>query len=470
MSLLWSRIVDEVQAANKNAGTLTLDSLSPDLKAIFTRKSYAVIPDEFSKHQSLSDIQSWDKLTYSSDLAIANLLGSWNEQNEADGKVIAQLSNKNSKTWFSTIGEILQQPTSPLTLRNGRWRVAQRQALWDTLCNRIFDNNLDEFKNCAIEVLTERNPEFDLPMQDRFAASMYGKTSKHSIELRKGMAETLAILGNRPHSLTNCSLNKAEFIAISSVRKILDDADWVLWGSLNDLLPLLAEAAPNEFLDAVEHALQKSPSPFDQLFPRESAGISGRNYITRLLWALETLAWEDEFLVRTTVILGELTTHDTHETNWANRPSNSLQTIFLPWFPQTKASLDKRKVAIQTLIKEVPDAAWQLLLKLLPNQIQSTSGSHKPIWRDTISDDWGKNIPQKDYWDQILFYADQAVSMASKNIGRLIEITENIDNLPKPSFEKVLDMLHSESNSSKSDVSQSHMIFWKKFNKVYCQT
>ena len=122
------------------------------------------------------------------------------------------------------------------------------------------------------------------------------------------------------------------------------------------LLPTLAEAAPGEFLTAVEKALRKIPCPFDKLFSQEGSGITGGNYMTGLLWALETLAWDEQYLVKVTVLLGKLASHDPGG-NWANRPDNSLKTIFLPWLPQTIASVKKRKVAIQTLQKECPKIA-----------------------------------------------------------------------------------------------------------------
>ena len=462
-TFLWSRIVDEVQSANKNAGTISIDSLPFDLKNAFTKRSYVVIPDEFSPSVAPSDKTEWNRLPYASDLAIANLLGSWNEKNEADVNIIQKLVNKDIDSWLSGIREALHQPASPLSLRNGKWQVTQREFLWNTLCTRIFDKDLDNFKTHIVNILTERDPQFDLPSEDRFAASIHGKTLKYSAELRRGMAESLAILGNKGQDLTNCSLNKPEFIAQTAVREILMNADWELWGSLNDLLPLLAEAAPTEFLNAIEHALQQSSSSFDLLFPRENSGITGRNYITGLLWALETLAWEEDFLVRVCVILGELTTRDPGETNWGNRPSNSLRTILLPWFPQTLASIEKRKVAIQALQREFPTVAWNLLLSLLPNQNQTTTGSHKPAWRIVISDDWGKNIPGQEYWEQVLFYAETVVLMASNDNDKLPEIIKNLDNLPKPSFDKVLEIFSSENISGLPE--NQRLIIWNNLTK-----
>lgn len=440
---LWSRLIDEVQSANKNAGTITLEMLPDDLQTAFEKQTYETIPADLSVSSVPPAKPDWNQYVHSSELAIVNLLGSWNEKTDSDIVIVSQLARESFPTWISKIREILQQPKSPITLKNGIWSVVERKELWNALGPRLFDNNLDMFKQCVVAVLTERNPEFDLPPEDRYAASIHGKVLKHSQYLRKGLAESVALLGSHSSALIHCSLNKSETIALLAVREIFQNADWLLWGSLNNILPLFAEAAPNEFLGAVETALQQSPCPFDELFSQEGNGVTGRNYLTGLLWALETLAWDEEFLVRVSVILGELSSHDPGG-NWANRPSNSLTTIFLPWLPQTTASIEKRKVALQTLQKEVPNVAWKLLIGLLPNQHQISTGSHKPVWRNTIPEEWTKEVTQKEYWDQVSFYAALAVEMAKHDIKRLNELISHLDNLPHPSFEKILDHLSSK--------------------------
>jgi uncharacterized protein YciU (UPF0263 family) len=440
---LWTRLIDEVQSANKNAGTITVESLPDDLRDAFKQRVYEVIPTAFSTSQFVAVTPDWGQLPNASDLAIVNLVGAWNEKSDADLEVVHQLVKTEYGAWIPKIRETLQLPESPIALKNGLWRVTQRKELWKALGARLFDKDLNNFKQCAVTALTERDPQFDLAVNERYAASIYGKVLLHSSNLRAGMAEGLALLGCLSEVLTNCSPNKPETIAVLAVREIFSAADWVLWGSLNNLLPVLAEAAPDEFLSAVDHALQQTPSPFDELFSQEGDGMTGGNYLTGLLWALETLAWDQKFLVRVSVILGELATHDPGG-KWTNRPANSLATIFLPWFPQTIAPIDKRKVALQTLQKEFPVVAWKLLLSLLPNQHQTSSGSHKPSWRNTIPDDWEKEVSQQAYWEQVSFYAEQAVSMASHDMERLNDLVDHLDNLPLPSFEKVLEHLSSE--------------------------
>ena len=323
------------------------------------------------------------------------------------------------------------------------WKITDRVTLWEALGSRIFDQNLDAFKESVVDVLTEQDPSFELPTDERYSASIHGKELTNSPALRKGLSEGLAILGNRPDTLTNCSQDKAKATSVLAIREIFTEADWVLWGSLNNLLPVLAEAAPDEFLDSVEKSLRSSPCPFDELFSQEGNGITGGNYLTGLLWALEGLAWDEKYIVRICVILGELASRDPGGT-WANRPANSLSTILLPWFPQTIAPIAKRKVAVQTLCKEWPEIAWKLIIGLLSNQHQVSSGSHKPYWRKTIPEGWEKGVSQQDYWAQVTFYAEHAVSMAGYDTGKLGELIEHFDNLHRPSFDKLIEVLSSD--------------------------
>jgi len=421
-----------------------------DIRSAFQRPYTKTIPTELARTPLPSQEKDWSQVQYASELAVANLLGSWNENSDADKVIASQLAKEEFSTWIPKVRKIFLQPGSPITLKNGVWTVTERQELWQALGPRLFDENLDIFKQCVLTVLREHDPQFDLPSEERYAASIHGKVPKYSQHLRKGIAESLALLGSYPNALNHCSSGKTETVAVLAIREIFATADWKLWGSLDNLLPLLAEAVPNEFLSVVETTLQQTPCPFDELFSQEGTGIIGRNYLTGLLWALETLAWDEQYLVRGSVILGELTSHDPGG-YWSNRPSNSLTTIFLPWFPQTTAPIEKRKVALQTLQKENPGAAWRLLLSLLPSQHQMSSGSSKPSWRKIIPDDWKETVTPEEYSDQVSLYADMAIEMARHDVGKLDELIDHLDNLPLSTFEKVLEYLSSEDITSKPE-------------------
>jgi hypothetical protein len=116
-------------------------------------------------------------------------------------------------------------------------------------------------------------------------------------------------------------------------------------------------------------------------------------------------------------LLGELDAHDLGG-KWSNRPANSLIDIFLPWKPHTSASFEKRKTAMQVLIRERSETAWKVLIRLLPNQSFTTSGTHKPEWQQFIPSDWTGNVTNHEYWEQIDYYADCFVMLVDKDFSR----------------------------------------------------
>lgn len=406
--------------------------------------------------QNLSLMPEWAEGTHAADLAIAELLGSWNEKMEEDQSKVEEISGKVYGEWIGKMREIALRPGTPLIQREGAWKFISRYEGWFALGPRVFDRQLDLFKQAAVTVLREKNPKFDLPPEEQYMASIHGRELAHSHLLRRGLAETLALLGSHPEALRSCSYGKPEGSAKLAVREIMADADWVLWASLNDLLPLLAEAAPREFLDAVEKALGSDPCPFDTVFSQEGDGFTRGNYMTGLLWALETLAWDAQHLTHVIIILGELAARDPGG-NWANRPGNSLSTILLPWHPQTCAPVSVRKAAVKALINELPAVAWSLLLGLLPQSHQMSMGSHKPEWREVIPDEWTDGVTRGGYWAQIDIYAELAIKMAKSEPVKLVDLIDRLDDLPPPAYEQLLDYLESEEITSMPEADRIHI-------------
>jgi len=393
--------------------------------------------------KNLSVIPEWAHGTGNGELSIAEIIGSWSDNFEDDKAVVESLARKPYGEWIKTIQEIAQRQNNPLNHRDNTWEVATRYEGWYSLGPKLLDEDLDRFKAAAIKVLREKDPKFELQSEKRVMATVYGKVLNHSYFLRKGLAESLALLGSYPDALKYCSLGRAEATAIIAVREILHNADWNLWASLDYLLPLLAEAAPGEFLNAVENALDSNPYPIDTLFAQEKSGIFGQNYMAGLLWALETLAWDPDYLIRVVVLLGGLAARDPGG-NWSNRPANSLSTILLPWLPQTCASVTKRKASIEVLNNEHPQVAWTLLLSLLPESHGVSLGSRKPEWRKIIPDDWPEGITPQEYWEQITAYVELATTIAKRDLTKLVDLIDRLDDLWPEARNQILAYLGSD--------------------------
>lgn len=391
---------------------------------------------------TLPPYATWDNATL---IAQVGLVGKWDGSNPADRSALEMLLGKKYGEWIEILRPNTLRSDSPLIQYNEKWRFVARGEAWNSLGGRIADDDLDRFQKTAVSVLCERDPKFDLPKKERFTASNHGKVLTYSHLIRKGIAETLALIGSRPKALTSCSDGKAVSTAVIVVRDLLNKASWDRWASLDSILPLLAEAAPDEFLDAVESVLVDiDNTPFHKIFAEEGGGgLGGWNYMSGLLWALENLAWSPEFLSRVSVILADIASFDPGG-NWANRPSNSLADIFLPWHVQTTAPFEKRKSAVEAVIREQPVVGWKLLLALLPHSHGVTSGCHRPVWRDFIPRDWKDSVPMTEYWEQITAYTDLAVILAKSDSGKLCELIKWLSDLPKSAHESLLEHLTSD--------------------------
>ena len=392
--------------------------------------------------QNLSAMPEWASNDRASELAIAAALGSWDENSNADRAIVESLSGKAYGEWIKLMREVALRSGTPLTQQGGIWKFTMRYEGWYELGPKLFKEHLELLKNAAISILTEKDPKFELSSEERYMANIRGKVLAHSQHLRNGIAQTLALLGSHPEALTSCTPNKAELIAVMSVRKIFADADWQRWAGLNDLLPFLAEAAPGEFLNAVEEAIKSDPCPFDQIFAEEGNATAGRNYMCGVLWALETLAWDSDHLNRVVICLGELAARDPGG-NSSNRPAKSLTTILLPWMPQTCAPIPKRKVAVTTLIDELPEVGWALLMNLLPQYHSISMGTRKPAWRKTIPDEWEKSVTHQAYWEQTEIYSKIAITAVGDNRKKLIDLINHIADLLPSNQEELLTLLQS---------------------------
>lgn len=392
---------------------------------------------------SVPPYATWDTARQ---LAQAGLAGGWSANSAADVEALTKLLGKDYGEWIETLRADVLRSDAPLVQANEIWKFVARGEAWNSLGNRITDNDLDQFQSIAVKVLSERNPIFDLPGDERFAAGIHGKELEYSAIFRRGLAESLALLGSRSKVLTSCSQGKPERTAVLTVRSLLKNANWERWASLDRILPSLAEASPEEFLNAVESALVDIPNaPFHEMFAQEKqGGVAAANYMCGMLWALEGLAWHEDYLARVSLILAEIASIDPGG-SWDNRPANSLADIFLPWHLQTTAPFERRQAAIEAVLREQPVVGWSLLLALLPHSGGGmTSGCHRPVWRDFIPRDWNETSSRKEYWDQINEHIKLAVKSAKTNTAQLVEISSRLADLPEFAHDSLLSHLSSD--------------------------
>lgn len=321
----------------------------------------------------------WAKENKARTLIPALLAGGWDASNEADRSVLEQLSGEKFEVFESQCISLTGFPDAPLRHAGSAWKITSPRDAWFRLARLIGQSSLDRFAAVAQSVLGAVDPRFEVSPEERWLAGIRGQLPKHSSWLSAGLTETLLLLAMFPNRVKTVD-NAAQYPS-RIVGNLLLDADAQRWYSISDQLRTLAEAAPDTFLGAVEKSLGHSSAPIMTLFQEDGGPLMGRANHSDLLWALETLAWNPQYLSRVSEILARLSALDPGG-SWSNRPKNSIQTIFLLWNPQTNATLEERLWVIDHLRKVEPNEAWNLMLSILPSSHSVMTPTPQPRWRD----------------------------------------------------------------------------------------
>lgn len=355
------------------------------------------------------------------------LAGSWDESSEADRLALERLSGHPYNVVSKLADQWLKAYDPPLTRTLTRVGLTSRDDSWYLLGRFVSAESFQRFEDVACDVLAEDDPSFELPPEERWGAKLHMKVPRHSQALRNGLAETLALLGARPEQVSSLSALTARVDNI--VRKLLDRQPWLRWASLSDQLPLLAEAAPQTFLNAVERDLGPTTSAVVQLFDEadSNALMRSRPY-TGLLWAVELLAWDRAYLLPASLILAALDEMLPNVIS-GNNPARSLQEIFMPWFPQTTVSVDERLKVLQKLIQSRPEAGWRLLLSLIPHRQVVSTPTYVPSWRDWALV-WSPGVTNAAYWRQVGASARMLIELLGRDVSKWSALIKELDNLP----------------------------------------
>ena len=318
-------------------------------------------------------------------LVAMTLVGAWHAESKADQEVLSLLADKPFRQIEEDVAAFLVEDDSPV------WSVGQHRGVVSkfdglfTLGRYMTSGDLRDFLFLAEMVLSEADPALELPRDQRWTAGLYGKVRDHSSALRTGVCETLVLLSVHGNDLFRDRLGiDVERQVTSLVRRLLrpngDEAGLTVetLESYDRDLPILAEAASDEFLGLLEADLGRpDPAVRELLRPVETSVFAGCPR-AGLLWALECLAWSPSNLPRVVSTLAKLSETKIDD-NYVHKPINSLGAIFQSCAPQTSVPLCQRVQILKKLGVQMPDVGWHVCM----NQIGDRTGdeSYRPRWR-----------------------------------------------------------------------------------------
>ena len=390
------------------------------------------------------------------------LIGQWDENNPNDKELIAKVINHSYEGIESNIAYLTLIPGSPLTRVGGLLRFACHEEAWHLLAPFLTSTQIRRFAAAAVEALGQKSPQFDMAIDERHLANVYGRTLPHSSILREGIARSLALIGTHPKRAKNAT--DSAYLPGQVVAAILNSAGWQTWATLSPLLRILAEAAPEAFLSAVEIELDAHPSSFADLFAQESNNFPfGATPHTGLLWALERLAWSHEYFTRTAACLAQLASIDPGG-QVSNRPMNSLGAFCHPFFRFSEATDDLRLATLETLLKSYPEPAWRLLVKVYRTIAGgAVSDQPTPDWRP-----WGADGLQHPTVAEYLHFVATLERLLLGHTGQQAERwLDLLDLLASLSYESR--QLASAKLSQEIDILRAHALandLWDKLRRV----
>lgn len=404
----------------------------------------------------VSQAPRWATPEHAGELIPVLLAGSWSESNEGDQSALSTLAGCDYLSISRLLVRCKNQPDCPVRQIGDTWTLVAPLDAWSLLAKFITDVEFDRYRKVVLEVLGESDPALQLEPSERWLAKLHNKDFKYSDSLRRGLAESLvllAVVGNEVGlQISRSAANPFENLVTELIGR---GPDAKRWASISDQLPLIAEAAPEAFLFALEDSLTAKNPDVMTLFEVEERPLGGGARHPHLLWALEVLAWFPEHLPRSARILAKLSRLDPGG-NLSNRPMASLRAIFCCWHPNTAAALDVRLQAIDSLLEREPDVAWKLLLDLLPKSHDVGDTSAEPRWRampERNSITWGE------IWRANEGVISRTLEQAALRCDRLCQIVDRINTWSPEQCARFVQQL--QSFAQVCDIAEQRTALWR---------
>lgn len=362
------------------------------------------------------------------------LLGSWFGEGKHDRALVARCVGRPYEEVHEAALRLAAVAGVPFIAQvSEQWHLLSAEDAWTLLSPQLTHDDLQAFRAAALDVLSEIDPA--VTDRDYDDLAMTGARRRFSGALRAGLAQTLALLGGDTTLRAPGNITGAQWARLV-VRDLFEAANaddtYALWASLSDVLPLLAEAAPEEFLAAMGRERLSQQGPLHRHMFRDSVrdrfGGGAPSPHLAVLTALEVVAWSPEYVDDAVEVLGRLTELDPGGT-WSKRPHRSVVGILSCWAPNTAADIDHRIRMIRRQLRQRPDVARPVLHDLLPYADRFQIVHPGPRFRD-----WKQRAHVTPA--QIGTQVDAVVEMLLDDLGgdpnRFVRMLAHLGHLPAP--------------------------------------
>ena len=290
------------------------------------------------------------------------LIGSWDESNRFDRKLISELCGISYSDAVSLLHDGSEKGSTCFTGSN--LRVEDRISTFALVGNHLTSLGLNALVDPLSRILTSIDAEYAF-VESKCETAVVGKVVDGcSASMRNGAASLCACISNNRNLVPQCSDDDIERFLYGVIGPVFESNDWRVLASSGPVLPLLAEASPLIYLNCINRAFKEDSSVKD-IFRRRVDESSSTSLGWQIIEGIRIAAIDKRTFAKAIdnlILLSEVFVH----------ARDAIISILLPWFPQTSASIASRKGAGVKLSKSLNKPAWEALLGLLPNRTRST--------------------------------------------------------------------------------------------------
>ena len=288
------------------------------------------------------------------ELLPAFLVGKWLDNKEGDKTALAALSGMAFDQYELKLKALLLEEETPLIHIGNMWRIRSPFESMEYAHTILTTSILNKFREVCQELIQDDDPEaIDRANNGDFQFRQFEQ--KYSRAIKEGIYQSLCLLS----IVDDSNDKKLAFWVDETVKELLKEWSLSRFLSNKHYLNELAEASPKEFLGFLE----KLPKDIlDVVFtPRqpEYSLFGWEISYTEVLFSLEMLAWDVDYLNRVANLLLQYSEYE-NDSNFSNKPVNSLYNIFRVFMPQTYATYKERMTILnacasknQTVVYEI---------------------------------------------------------------------------------------------------------------------
>jgi hypothetical protein len=363
------------------------------------------------------------------------LLGAWEDREEHDERYrdkeyIEPFVGKSMAEIRRLVVSLSRQSDPPFVQSGSVWRLVDPVDAAKLLLPEIGDEIVKRWQVLACNVLLAADPCRGMETSERLAAEICGMNSGCSGTLRHHVAEGLALAAVSSDKL----VPEVRRIVGQLLSSAFADSTGNMLADLAPVLPLLAEAAPSDFLTAIITDLDRPTPIIRTLFKDADASnflFGSSSPHPNIQRALEYLCWSEEYYGDAAMLLAGLAALDPGG-SLGERPIDSLQKVTAGRINQSAASVDDKIAVVEQVMCRYPKIGWCLALELLKpdgTMILNTGGPHYRNWElpglSVTYDEWYR------FTKAILELATKAAADHPDRWIGLIKLIKSLRHLPE---------------------------------------